>query len=132
MPALFIKERFMGWEEKRKYKRAYIKLSVEYRGKSFWQVVEAQDLSAGGMFIVTDKVEPPQTQIDIMFSFGEGDKKFIHAQGVVAWSRPKPKDDGNGNIEPAGMGIMFTKFLPSRSQGFIDEVIKKMGEEKDG
>ena len=27
----------MGWEEKRKYKRAFVKLTVEYRGQSFWQ-----------------------------------------------------------------------------------------------
>lgn len=122
----------MQWEEKRKYKRAYIKFSVEYRGKNFWQLVQAWDISAGGMFVVTEKVEPPQTKVEVMFAFGKDDKRFIHVEGVVAWNRPKPTDDGSGNVLPAGMGIMFTKFLPSRSRDFINEVIKKMESEKDG
>jgi len=122
----------MRWEEKRKFRRAYIKLPVEYRGKSFWQLVEARDISAGGMFVITEKVEPPQTKIEVMFNFGKVDKRFIHAEGVVVWNRAKPKDDGTGKILPPGMGIMFTKFLPSRSQDFIDGEIKRMESEEDG
>ena len=118
----------MGWEEKRQFKRAFIKISVEYRGKSCWQVVEAQDISAGGMFIATEKIEPPQTKVDIMFSFGKNDKKFIHAQGVVVWARSKPSQDEEGNLLPAGMGIMFTKFLPARSKDFINNLIEEKGE----
>jgi len=83
------------------------------------------------MFVVSEKIEPPQTKIEVMFTFGEDDKRFIHAEGVVAWNRSKPTDDGTGNILPAGMGIMFTKFLPFRSQKFIDDVIKKMESEND-
>ncbi|MFC1592406.1 PilZ domain-containing protein [Candidatus Omnitrophota bacterium] len=118
----------MGWEEKRRDKRAYIKFSVEYRGKSFWQVVQAQDISAGGMFITTEKIEPPQTKVEIMFTFGKDNEKIIHAQGVVAWNRGKPQEDEKGNILPAGMGIMFTKFLPARSQNMIKDMIENGGE----
>jgi len=121
----------MQWQEKRKYKRAYVRFPVEYRGKSFWQVVQAQDISAGGMFITTQKVEPPQTNVEILFSFGKDNTRLIHAEGVVAWNRAKPKDDGKGNILPAGMGIMFTKFLPSRSQNFIKDLIENQGEKND-
>ena len=60
----------MGWEEKRRHKRAFIKFPVEFRSDSSWQYVEARDISAGGIFIVTDKVEPPQTKIEIIFEFG--------------------------------------------------------------
>jgi len=118
----------MGWQEKRRFKRAYIKFSVEYRGKSFWQIVEAQDISAGGMFIATQKIEPPQTKVEIMFTFGKDDKRVIHAEGVVAWNRREPGNDEEGNILPAGMGIMFIKFLPSRSQNFIKDLIENGGE----
>ena len=121
----------MQWQEKRKYKRAYVRFPVEYRGKSFWQVVQAQDISAGGMFITTQKVEPPQTNVEILFSFGKDNTRLIHAEGVVAWNRAKPKDDGKGNILPAGMGIMFTKFLPSSSQNFIKDLIENQGEKND-
>jgi hypothetical protein len=120
------------WGEKRQYKRVYIRFSVEYRGKSFWQIVEAQDISAGGMFVVTDKIEPPQTRIEVMFTFGKDEKRPIHAEGVVAWNRAKPKVVGPGNVLPPGMGIMFTKFLPYHSRDFIDDIIKRMGGREDG
>ncbi len=122
----------MEWDEKRKDKRAFFKFSVEYRGKSFWQLVQARDISAGGMFIVTEKVEPPQSKVEVMFTFGKDDKRFIHAEGLVIWNRPASKDDGAGNVLPPGMGIMFTKFLPSQSQDFIKDSIEKLKEEKDG
>lgn len=120
----------MRWEEKRKHKRAYIKFPVEYRSKSFWQYIEARDISAGGLFVVTDKVEPPKTRIEIMFEFGEGEKRFIHAEGVVAWSRPKPVQDETGDVQPAGMGIEFTKITPLAAKDFIDRVIKRIEEGK--
>lgn len=121
----------MQWDEKRQYKRAYIRFTVECRGKSFWQMIEAFDISAGGMFVVTDKVEPAQAKVEIMFEFGEGnDKRFIHSEGVVAWNRPKPIQDETGNVkEPAGMGIKFTKLIPLSAGDFIDRIVKKKTEE---
>lgn len=115
----------MSWEEKRKHKRAFIKLLVEYRGKSFWQMVEARDISAGGMFIVTEKVEPPQTKIEVIFELGkENNKKTIRAEGVVAWSRAQAIKDEKGEVAPAGMGIMFTKIFPFVSKEAIDNLVK--------
>lgn len=120
----------MDWEEKREHKRAYIRLSVEYRGKNAWQMIEARDISAGGMFIVTDAVEPPNTEVEIMFEVGEGEKnkKFIHAKGIVAWNRKKEISSGKDDIQPAGMGIKFTKLSPLSAKDFINEVIKKLEE----
>lgn len=122
----------MPWEEKRQYKRAYIKFPVECRGKNFWQVIEATDISAGGIFVVTDKLEPPGTKIEIMFEFGEGDeKKIIYAEGEVAWMRPKPVNDGSGSAkQPAGMGIKFTKLVPLTAKDFIDRIVEKKKQEE--
>lgn len=118
----------INWDEKRQHKRAFIKLRVEYRGKHFWQMVEAQDISAGGMFIATDKVEPPKTKIEVMFELGkEENKKTIHAEGAVAWSRTEAIKDEKGEIVPAGMGIMFTKITPALSKNTINELVKEMG-----
>lgn len=115
----------INWEEKRKYKRAFIKLMVEYRGKTFWQMVEARDISAGGMFIATDKIEPPQTKIEVIFELGkENQKKTIRAEGVVAWSRASAIKDDKGELQPAGMGIMFTKIFPYVSKEVIDALVK--------
>ena len=113
-------------KERRRYKRTYLRLPTEYRGKSIWQNIEALNISAVGMFVVTEKVEPPQTKVDVMFEFGKDNKRFIHAEGTVVWNRPKPNDDGKGNILPPGMGIEFTKFLPSSSKDFINGVIEGM------
>ena len=117
----------MNENEKRKHKRALVKLKVEYRGKSFWQMVEAQDLSAGGMFIATEKVEPAQTKIEVMFELGKEDKKTIRAEGVVAWNRTQSIKSADGEVLPAGMGIMFTKITPFLSKQFIDDMIKNSG-----
>ena len=111
--------------EKRKHKRAYIKLSVECRGKNFWQMVEAQDISAGGLFLATEKVEPAQTKLEIMFELGKDDKKkTIRAEGVVAWNRPQAVKDVKGEMQPAGMGIMFTKVTPLASKNIIEDIVK--------
>jgi hypothetical protein len=119
----------MGWEEKRQYKRAYFRLAVEIRSETSWQYVEAGDVSAGGMFVVTDKVEPPNTKIEVMFDFGkEGKKKLVCAEAIVMWSRAKPGVDEEGNVVPAGMGIKFVKFLPAGSQSDIDTIIKENGD----
>ncbi|HAH20492.1 MAG TPA: hypothetical protein DCL49_06255 [Candidatus Omnitrophica bacterium] len=117
----------MNENEKRKHKRALVKLKVEYRGKSFWQMVEAQDLSAGGMFIATEKVEPAQTKIEVMFELGKENKKTIRAEGVVAWNRTQSIKTADGEVLPAGMGIMFTKITPFLSKQFIDDMIKNSG-----
>ena len=117
----------MNWEEKRKQKRALIRLKAEYRGKNLWQMVEARDISAGGMFIATDKVEPAQTKVELLFELGKDEhKKNIRAEGVVAWNRLKPLKDEKGELQPAGMGIMFTKITPSVSKNTIDEIVKEM------
>ena len=117
----------INWEEKRKQKRAFIRLKAEYRGKNLWQMVEARDISAGGMFIATDKVEPPQTKVELLFELGKDEhKKNIRAEGVVAWSRREAIKDEKGELQPAGMGIMFSKITPSVSKNAIDEIVKEM------
>lgn len=116
----------INWDEKRKYKRAFIKLAVEYRGKSFWQMVEAKDVSAGGMFVATDKVEPAQTKVEIIFELGkEPYKKTIRAEGVVAWSRALASKDDKGEVTPPGMGIMFTKTFPFVSKEIFENLLKE-------
>lgn len=118
----------MSVEDRRKHKRANIKLKVEYRGKNLWQMVEARDISIGGMFIVTEQMEPPQTKIEVLFELDKENKKTVHAEGVVAWNRPRAvKNEAGEELQPAGMGIMFTKFTPFISKAFIEELIKNSG-----
>ena len=123
----------MDWVEKRQYKRAYIRFPVECRSKSSWQVIEARDISAGGMFVATEKIEPPNTEIEAMFNFGtsEDDRQFMRAEGIVVWVRPKESQDEQGNTLPVGMGIKFNKLQPISAKDFIDQVVKKIEKKKD-
>lgn len=115
-----------NWAEKRQHHRAFIKLSVEYRSQGSWQMIEARDLSLGGMFVVADKIEPANTKVEVMFEIGKDkNKKVIQAQGVVAWSRNKAGKDDNGEIIPAGMGIMFTKITPALAKSDLKLLTEK-------
>lgn len=110
----------MRWDEKRKYKRAYFRLDVEVRSQSCWQFVHALDVSAGGMFVVTEMAEPKGTIVEALFDFGN--ERFIFAQGTVAWVRPVPEADKDGKILPVGMGVEFTKFIPLTAKEFIERM----------
>lgn len=117
-------------EDRRQNKRAYIKLKVECRGKNYWQYVETMDVSAGGMFVSTEHLEPPETKLEVMFEFGGQAKKPIRADAVVAWVREKTITDENNNVvKPAGMGLKFIKFTPLTAKDYIDQLIIKSSEE---
>lgn len=121
----------MGIDDRRKFKRAYVKIQVECRGKKFWQYVETKDLSAGGMFLATERLEEVNAKLEIMFEFEKNnEKKFVCAEGTVVWVRGRPVNDAQGNTLPPGMGIMFTKLNPSNAKEYIDSAIRSL-EEKD-
>jgi c-di-GMP-binding flagellar brake protein YcgR len=123
----------MDEQDRRQYKRAGVKVLVDCRGHKFWQYIETKDISAGGMFLATEKIEEPKTKIEVSFEFGEGkDKKIISAEGIVAWSRSAPIKDESGFVQPAGMGIMFTKLTPSTAKQIIDQWVKKVKENGNG
>ncbi len=117
--------------ENRKYQRAYLRFSVEYRGQNIWQKVDTENVSEGGLFVVTDKIEPPGSLVEIMFTFGGKDKRLVCVQGKVAWIRDKPVINPKGENLPRGMGIQFTKFLSLESRKFMAEQIKELNNEKE-
>lgn len=111
--------------EKRKYKRVYLRFPVECRGKNIWQKAEASNVSEGGMFVVTDKVEEVGTPLEVIFNFGKKDKKLIHADGVVVWVREKEIVDSEGRHFPVGMGIRFIHFSPLDTREFMAKEIEE-------
>lgn len=117
--------------ERRKYKRVFIRLSVEYRGKNIWQKVEADNISEGGIFLVTERIEPPGTPVEVIFNFGKVDKKLIYAEGIVAWSREQAGTDEEGKALPPGMGIQFNKFSNLEARTFLAKEVEKW-ESEDG
>lgn len=115
----------MNWEEKRKYKRVYIKFPVQCKGRNYWQYVEARDISVGGMFVATEQVEAVNTKLEVMFDLSGDEKKYIRADAVVSWVRSEPAKDETGNLQPSGMGIQFTGILPLSAREYIEQLSQK-------
>jgi len=116
--------------ERRRYPRVSVKFSVEYRGKNIWQNAEAYNLSQRGVFIATERIEPPGTRIEILFEVGKEDVRRIHVDATVVWTRQKVETIDGGGFLPAGMGIKFEKIFPSDGEAFLKEMIA-MWEQKD-
>jgi c-di-GMP-binding flagellar brake protein YcgR len=116
----------MHWEEKRQHKRAYMRIPVQCRGKNFWQYVEARDISAGGMFVATEQIEPVATKLEVMFELNAEKKEFVRAEAAVVWTRPKTVKDEKTNIQPAGMGLKFNNIVPITAKEYIDQLVKKI------
>ena len=108
--------------EKRRYPRVKVKFSVEYRGKNIWQNAEIDNISRGGMFIVTEKIEPPGTNIELIFEVGKTKRK-IQVQGV--WTRTQPQYNQEGKFLPQGMGIQFIKIFPGEAENFLANLIEE-------
>lgn len=121
----------MKWIEKRRCKRIYLRIEVECRSKSTWQMVEASNISSGGMFVATEIIEPVNSHLDILFEIGteKTEKRFVHAEGVVMWARPKQVLNDDGSILPAGMGIKFIKFVPALSKRFVSYLCDDQGDQ---
>ncbi len=114
--------------ERRRYVRVQIKILVEYRSKRIWQNVETLNLSQGGMFVVTDKIEPPGTLVDVLFEIErDHERKKIFAKAKVVWVRERPQISCGGKLLPVGMGLEFLKIFPSECKDFFFEVLNKIG-----
>ena len=108
-------------EDKRRFKRVSVDATAESRGNGVWQVKPIGNISAGGMFIATEKVEPAGTLIELIFDLGEKNTKPISAQAVVMWNRSAPKKIGSETL-PAGMGLKFIKVFPADGQRFLENL----------
>ncbi len=114
--------------ERRKFRRANYKFSVELRGQHYWTITEEKNLGEGGMFIATEKLEPAGSRVDITFEFGSEKKTVVSIEGKVAWTRQTNTVDDKGDVKPAGMGIEFIKIHPATAKNFINEMISFMRE----
>ncbi|MCP4652162.1 MAG: hypothetical protein GY858_02105 [Candidatus Omnitrophica bacterium] len=105
-------------EERRRYRRIKIKLAVDCTGEKILQSVEISNLSQGGMFIITDKIEEIGAPLEVIFEVGREEVRRIQASAVVAWVRKTPAAG-----LPSGMGVMFTKVFPVDGVKFLKELI---------
>jgi len=111
--------------ERRRYKRIYTHFPVEYRSKKLWQKVKALNISEGGMFLLTEKVESPGTHVEVIFNLGKEEKGHIYAEGRIVWNREKLQIDSQGKAVPPGVGIEFIKFFSPEFTEFIAKKVEK-------
>lgn len=114
--------------EKRQHPRIPINVSVECRGKSIFQKTQCYNLSKGGMFIATDKLEEPGTRIEVIFEIGDEHKRAIQAEAVVRWNRNAAGKADDGTFLPAGMGIQFIKVFPFNGIRILEKIINERRE----
>ena len=86
----------------------------------------ARDISAGGMFVATEQLEPIKTKLELIFELAEEEKKYFRAEALVLWTRQEPVADENGAMQPVGMGLMFTGLVPITAKEYIDKLVIKM------
>jgi len=87
--------------DRRKYPRADIMLKVQYRNAKDFLADYTENISAGGVFIITEEQFEMGTELDFEVSF-PGLLDPIPLTGKVKWCRPARSAE-----EPAGIGIQF-------------------------
>lgn len=111
--------------EKRQCKRQLTYFTVEYRSKNIWQLAQARNISMHGILIVADKIDPAKTKVELFFELGkEAEEENICVEGIIAWNRPDLFIGQERGTLSHGMGIRFTKLMPSLSRGLIHEMAK--------
>ncbi len=96
----------MEIQERRKHKRIVLDFPVDYASERFFLLRNGKNISAGGMFIQTEVVDPPGAKTKLEFYFLDLSDK-ICTEGMVAWSSGEPIKVSEHEIRPAGMGIVF-------------------------
>lgn len=87
--------------EQRRHPRYLRRLRVICRNPQLAFESLSRDISAGGVFIITDQLLPLHSPIDLEISFGKDDP-VIHCRGRIAWIN-------TGQLEtfPPGFGVEF-------------------------
>jgi uncharacterized protein (TIGR02266 family) len=91
-----------GMEERRRTPRGVLRTAITMHSTSNFFSAYTRDLSEGGLFVATPKLQPLGSQHEVEFSLPDG-RAPIRAVGVVRWVR----DDHEYNEGEPGMGLEF-------------------------
>jgi uncharacterized protein (TIGR02266 family) len=95
-----------------------VALEIEYRSAGAFLVAYSTNLSKGGLFIETGAPLPVGTALSLRLRLPEG--TTMDVDGVVAWIRARPSDDGR----PPGMGIELG--TPDERYGtVVDQIVAR-------
>ncbi|MFH1809137.1 MAG: PilZ domain-containing protein [Pseudomonadota bacterium] len=107
--------------ERRVMPRAFIRTAVRVETTRGIQRYQSFNLSAGGIYLETDKPLPVGSQIDLKFDLpGAG---AVQAKGVVKHHQTLLIDEkGSGQSELHGMGISFLRIEGDGAQALAEQV----------
>ena len=90
--------------ERRGAARLPIEVDVEVEGAAHRFTATTADLSAGGMFVITQRAMP--TGVEVMLGFTLPNGKTLEVLGLVQW-QTNGGDQLDGSVQPAGIGVSF-------------------------
>lgn len=110
-------------EERRRQRRiAYpVKVSIRIEGEGAIEVFHTENISIGGIRIISPKHLDRNTPVDVVLDLGE---TMIKTSGRVAWFLEiKPSDSQHSTLYD--MGIEFVGIAPDDRQ-IIDQLLNKV------
>ncbi len=117
--------------EKRQHHRLPIQLNAEVRGKTVFQSAKCYNLSQGGMFLATEKIENPGSKLEITFEIEGERRRVIQAEAIVRWTRTTSGACDDGSFLPPGMGVQFVKVFPSNGIKLLERMIEERREKNE-
>ena len=116
---------------RRKYDRIQISLKVDYSTAEAFNKRYLHNIGIGGVFIVTDKPLPVDTDFLLELSLPDG-KKELKINCMVTWKRKREALSKEGKRLPSGMGVKFLELKPEeryRIQKIIQVKKKKKSQD---
>jgi uncharacterized protein (TIGR02266 family) len=103
--------------EQRSSARLPLEIDVEIEGAAHRFTATTADLSAGGMFVVTQRAMP--IGIEVMLGFTLPNGKTLEVLGVVRW-QTNGGDAPDGSLLPPGLGLSFYCLEPEVKAALAD------------
>ncbi len=103
--------------ERRTAARLPIEIDVEVEGAAHRFAATTADLSAGGMFVATQRAMPIGVEVMLGFTLPNG--TTLEVLGVVQW-QTNGGDQLDGNVQPAGIGVSFYCLEPEAKATLAD------------
>jgi uncharacterized protein (TIGR02266 family) len=92
--------------DRRATRRLPIEIDVTIEGAAHRFTAPTQDISVGGLFLLTFRTIPVDTHVMLAFTLPNGAK--LEVLGVVKWGRVMHGDDGEAQVaQLPGLGIAF-------------------------
>lgn len=99
--------------ERRQFERVLVDLEVDYGAEDTFLFAYITDISAMGIFVLTNNPEPAGTRLNLRFS-PPGWRTPLELEGIVIWINPYRPGDRE-NLNP-GMGIQFVDLVPGQRE----------------